>query len=310
MIRFLSWCFLLVAIPAFALTEDAAQNLQETADSAAVAATPEEDSYAPDAENRDVPENEEPFAEKADSSENVALAMPADDPDTEPECSLDSAVQTDLSDSSLAASALDFSDWFLPTVHATRITSPYGIRHYRLHRGIDVKVFKGDSIVAAHDGKVIKAAYERRGYGHYILLEHPNGTRTLYGHLSKRLVKIGDEVSGGSLIGLGGNTGRSTGSHLHFEIRYKDINISPEEVFNFPDGVLAENAAKISTEVARADHLAIQQELSKYRIYRVKKGDTLGAIARKYGTSVEKICRLNRIKRNSVLRIGQRLRCS
>ena len=92
----------------------------------------------------------------------MALARPADDPDTEPECSLDSAVQTDLSDSSLAASALDFSDWFLPTVHATRITSPYGIRHYRLHRGIDVKVFKGDSIVAAHDGTLAETVGKAR----------------------------------------------------------------------------------------------------------------------------------------------------
>ena len=255
--------------------------------------------------------------EIADSIENAkdSLLLAAEDSDTEPESALDSVITEDSlntldSLNTINTAFLDFSDWTLPTTTGVRITSPYGIRRYRLHRGIDVKVYKGDSILSVAPGKVVKAAYERRGYGHYIIIEHTNGTKTLYGHLSKRLVKRGDSVNTASLIGLGGNTGRSTGSHLHFEIRYRDINISPHKIFDFPAGKLLDSLQTFSLEVARVDHEILAKELSKYRIYKVKKGDTLGKIARKYGISIQKLCRLNHIKRNSILRIGQRLRCS
>lgn len=259
----------------------------------------------------------------ADSLENSQLAD-SEDKDTEPngedipengeedseeEQIAESDSSTVDSVSNELAAALDFSNGALPTVNPVRITSPYGIRHYRLHRGVDVKVYKGDSIVAAFPGTVITSQYERRGYGHYLKVKHENGTITVYGHLSKRLKKVGDTVEAGELIGLGGNTGRSTGSHLHFEIRYGQINIDPTTVFDFENGGLKKDVASYNVETASADHEAIQKELSKHRIYKVRRGDTLGSIARKYGTSVRRIKQLNGL-RSDRIRAGQILRCS
>ena len=136
---------------------------------------------------------------------------------------------------------LDFSGAHFPTIHGTLLNSPYGIRKHRLHRGVDLHLHIGDSVVAAYPGKVVVSKYNRRGYGNYIMVEHANGTRTLYAHLQKRLVDVGATVEGGQLIGKGGNTGRSSGPHLHFEIRYGEVNIDPATVFDFEKGELLPN---------------------------------------------------------------------
>lgn len=257
------------------------------------------------------PEHEEAAA-LADSLENESNQSnyASETLDSEPQSALAQSESPISKDKLEPTSFLRFENATLPTGRAVRITSPYGIRSYRMHKGIDVKVYKGDSILAAFSGRVVKAAYERRGYGHYIVLEHDNGTRTVYAHLSKRLVKYGEKVYSGQLIGKGGNTGRSTGSHLHFEITYKKMPIDPSLVFDFAEGTVLANNTEIAISELESDYDIIQSELSKYRIYRVKKGDTLGKIARMYGISVQRLCKLNGIKRNSVLRIGQRLRCS
>lgn len=253
-----------------------------------------------DSEPEEADNSEEEVAENEDSET-------AESEEAEELAEADSAAVDSIANA--AVTSLDFSNGALPTVNPVRITSPYGIRKYRLHRGVDVKVYKGDSIVAAFPGKVITSQYERRGYGHYLKVLHDNGTITVYGHLSKRLKKVGDVVEAGELIGLGGNTGRSTGSHLHFEIRYGQINIDPTKVFNFENGGLQENAGNYDLQVANADHNEIQKELSKHRIYKVRRGDTLGGIARKYGTTVSKIKKLNGL-RSDRIRAGQILRCS
>jgi murein DD-endopeptidase MepM/ murein hydrolase activator NlpD len=180
------------------------------------------------------PEYEEAAA-LADSLENESnhSNYASETLDSEPQSALAQSESPISKDKLEPASFLRFENATLPTGRAVRITSPYGIRSYRMHKGIDVKVCKGDSILAAFSGRVVKAAYERRGYGHYIVLEHDNGTRTVYAHLSKRLVKYGEKVYSGQLIGKGGNTGRSTGSHLHFEITYKKMTIDPSLVFDF-----------------------------------------------------------------------------
>ena len=240
--------------------------------------------------------------EEASAEENVASAEPEDSEE------LDS-----LQESTLEANAvqfLDFSGAHFPTIHGTRMNSPYGIRKHRLHRGVDMHISIGDSIVAAYPGKVVVSKFNRRGYGHYVMLEHENGTRTLYGHLKKRLVNVGDTVEGGQLVGWGGNTGRSSGPHLHFEIRYGEVNIDPATVFNIEEGTLLENADHFSIASAVESHNEIQKELSKHRYHKIRPGDTLGKIAIKYGTTIEKLCRLNGITRTSILRIGQTLRCS
>lgn len=102
-----------------------------------------------------------------------------------------------------------------------------------MHKGIDVKVYIGDTICAAFDGKVRVVNYDANGYGYYIVIRHSNGLETVYGHLSKQLVKINQIVKSGEPIGLGGNTGRSTGSHLHFETRLCGMALNPSYMFDF-----------------------------------------------------------------------------
>lgn len=255
-----------------------------------------------EATNSEEAVTEEASAEDTAADENVASAESEDSEE------LDSLQESTLDES--ATAFLDFSGAHFPTIHGTRLNSPYGIRKHRLHRGVDMHINIGDSIVAAYPGKVVVSKYNRRGYGHYVMIEHANGTRTLYGHLKKRLVNVGDVVEGGQLVGWGGNTGRSSGPHLHFEIRYGEVNIDPATVFNIEEGTLLENTEHFSIASAVESHNEIQKELSKHRYHRIRSGDTLGKIARLYGTTIEKLCRLNGIKRTSILRIGQTLRCS
>ncbi len=92
-----------------------------------------------------------------------------------------------------------------------------GVRWGRRHQGLDIKVYIGDTIRAAFSGKVRVVKYDGNGYGKYIVIRHNNGLETIYGHLSKQIVSPNQTVRAGQPIGLGGNTGRSTGSHLHFE---------------------------------------------------------------------------------------------
>ena len=183
-----------------------------TLNEASVATTSEESVATAVEENSANAEN----ADEANAEETVASAESEDSEE------LDSLQESTLDES--ATAFLDFSGAHFPTLHGTRLNSPYGIRKHRLHRGVDMHISIGDSIVAAYPGKVVVSKYNRRGYGHYVMIEHENGTRTLYGHLKKRLVNVGDVVEGGQLVGWGGNTGRSSGPHLHFEIRYGEVN--------------------------------------------------------------------------------------
>ena len=135
--------------------------------------------------------------------------------------------------------AIDCSSFVYPIAmdSMARITSKYGPRRRRMHRGIDLKVLVGDTIRAAFDGKVRIKNFERRGYGNYVVIRHPNGLETVYGHLSKILVTPNDIVHAGDPIALGGNTGRSTGSHLHFETRFLGQAINPADIIDFENSV-------------------------------------------------------------------------
>ncbi|WP_295097810.1 M23 family metallopeptidase [uncultured Fibrobacter sp.] len=255
-----------------------------------------------------------PAAEQAPIQETVVETIPENNSEiVVPNSAVSEAVTQDPSEVEAAEAEmeyLDFSGAHFPTIHGTLLNSPYGIRKHRLHRGVDLHLHIGDSVVAAYPGKVVVSKYNRRGYGNYVMIEHANGTRTLYGHLQKRLVEVGDIVEGGQLIGKGGNTGRSSGPHLHFEIRYGEVNIDPATVFDFEKGELLPNTDRYALAPAIDSHNAIQAELSKHRFHRVRPGDTLGKIAQMYGTTVEKLCKLNKITRTSILRIGQNIQCS
>ena len=209
--------------------------------------------------------------------------------------------------------AIDCSSFVYPIAidSMARITSKYGPRRRRMHKGIDLKVLKGDTIRAAFNGKVRIKAFERRGYGYYVVLRHPNGLETIYGHLSKILVEENQIVRAGETIGLGGNTGRSTGSHLHFETRFLGQAINPAEIIDFENGVPHQDTYVFHNIKINGRKSNIYTSSSDRMVYhRVKSGDTLGKIARIYGTSVNELCRLNGLKSTSVLRIGQSIRCS
>ncbi|MBQ0049997.1 MAG: peptidoglycan DD-metalloendopeptidase family protein [Bacteroidales bacterium] len=211
------------------------------------------------------------------------------------------------------------------------VTSHYGYRRQfgRNHYGTDIKLYTGDTVRAAFNGKIRVVAYEGRGYGNYVIIRHDNGLETVYGHMSKHLVRENQTVKAGEPIGLGGNTGRSTGSHLHFETRFLGEFIDPEQLIDFAaqdvradyyvyrknaKGTLAGNA-RAKAPVAANDEAPKRSEQSApvkrpSKTYLVKKGDTLTAIAKKHGMTVQELCRLNLIKENANLRVGQAIRCS
>ena len=192
---------------------------------------------------------------------------------------------------------IDLTGFHMPTP-STKITSPFGPRWRRMHNGLDLKVNIGDTIVAAFDGKVRVVKYERRGYGKYVVIRHDNGLETVYGHLSKQLVEDNQLVKAGEPIGLGGNTGRSTGSHLHFETRFLGIAINPIYMFDFPkqDIVADTYTFRKAKGVNRAGSHDTQVADGAIRYHKVKSGDTLSRIAKLRGVSVSTLCKLNRIK--------------
>lgn len=211
------------------------------------------------------------------------------------------------------------------------ITSNFGSRWGRMHKGLDIKVYIGDTIRAAFDGKVRIVRYEANGYGNYVVIRHHNGLETIYGHMSKHLVGENETVHAGDPIGLGGNTGRSTGSHLHFETRLCGVALNPALMFDFKNQdvtgdyyffrkdtynkeSLAANRVrgKESTDLTSADNENIGNNVEggNVRYHKVSRGETLASIARKRGTTVEHICKLNHITKTMRVKPGQILRYS
>ena len=127
---------------------------------------------------------------------------------------------------------IDLRGFHMPT-DSRVVTSNFGSRWGRQHKGLDIKVYIGDTIRAAFSGKIRIVKYEPKGYGKYVVIRHHNGLETIYGHMSKHLVVENQEVKAGEPIGLGGNTGRSTGSHLHFETRLCGVALNPALMFDF-----------------------------------------------------------------------------
>lgn len=220
--------------------------------------------------------------------------------------------------------------------HPGYITSPYGYRKRfrRMHKGVDIKVYVGDTIRAAFDGRVRLTNYERRGYGYYVILRHTNSLETVYGHLSRFLVEEGDYVKAGTPIALGGNTGRSTGPHLHFETRFYGYAINPAAIFDFANQTVhtdtytftkdtyqdarnydpaanSQYAAHFNQTHPRPAASSVTSQSGSDRpatTYRVKKGDTLSKIAARNGVTVRQLCRLNDLRTSSKIKPGQRLR--
>ena len=234
---------------------------------------------------------------------------------------------------------IDLRDFCMPT-DSRVLTSNFGARWGRQHKGLDIKVYIGDTIRAAFSGKVRVVRYEPGGYGNFVVIRHYNGLETIYGHMSKHLVKPDQEVRAGEPIGLGGNTGRSTGSHLHFETRLCGVALNPALMFDFRNqdvigdfytfrrssysresaqatrlrgvggAVSASNGGEdqLYTESASSKRSAATAARSNTRFHKVRRGETLSSIARKRNTTVNAICKLNHISKNIRLRPGQILK--
>lgn len=230
---------------------------------------------------------------------------------------------------------IDLRHFCMPTPSRV-VTSNFGWRWGRNHKGLDIKVYIGDTIRAAFSGKVRIVRYERGGYGNYVVIRHNNGLETIYAHMSKNLVKENQLVHAGEAIGLGGNTGRSTGSHLHFETRLCGVALNPALMFDFREQDVtgdyyvynkdtyeeeSREATRLRGKIGNGGYtddevkgIDNSEKNSKFEgkvlYHKVASGETLESIARKYGVSVDEICRLNRIRKTMRIRAGQILRYS
>lgn len=210
------------------------------------------------------------------------------------------------------------------TPHPGRVSSPYGYRARfgRMHKGVDISLKLNDTIYAAYDGKVRLTNYEPKGYGNYIILRHPNKLETVYGHLNKILVKPNQVVKAGQPIGLGGSTGRSTGPHLHFETRFMGYAINPAAIINFSNGTVHTDTYTFSKQTYQQprnftpndNKKKVEQSQNRYQAatttetYTVKRGDSVGSIARAYGISTTTLRRLNNMSSTERITIGQVLK--
>lgn len=197
-----------------------------------------------------------------------------------------------------------------------KVISKFGRRGSRTHTGTDIKLAKGDTVRCAFDG-VVDIASAHYGYGLLVTVKHVNQVTTYYSHLSKILVKKGQQVKAGEVVGLGGATGRATTTHLHFELRVGGKPLNAQEYFDFENNTflattihtkpkakpaataeankqLAQNGASPSAQVTELDVLT----------HIIARGDTLYQIAKRYGTSVAALCQLNGLTSQSILKIG------
>jgi murein DD-endopeptidase MepM/ murein hydrolase activator NlpD len=186
-----------------------------------------------------------------------------------------------------------------------KLNSDFGFRRFRWHYGVDLDLQVGDSVFTIFDGVVRIKGWDRYGYGNFVLIRHFNGLETIYGHLSKVTVRVGDLVKAGDLIGFGGSTGRSTGPHLHLEFRYAGNPIDPKYLFDF-------NACALKGRVVWISQANFQymKEARKIHFHVVRNGDTLSKISRKYGVPLIRLCKLNGITTKTKLRVGQKIRIS
>ena len=225
------------------------------------------------------------------------------------------------------------------------VTSNFGARWGRAHKGIDLKVYIGDTIRAAFSGKVRMVKYEAAGYGKYVVIRHQNGLETIYGHMSDWLVKEDEVVKAGQPIGLGGNTGRSTGSHLHFETRLCGVALNPALMFDFRNQDVVDDyymfrkdryeqesviANKMRGKVGNGGYVAsdvrgetmlggrpiepekknVESKNAEIRYHKVAAGETLYSIAKRRKVTVDELCKMNHLTRDIKVRPGQLLRYS
>lgn len=204
-----------------------------------------------------------------------------------------------------------------------KVISHFGSRRKRFHAGTDIKLQLGDSVRAAFTG-IVTRAKKYYGYGLLVVLKHTDSVETYYSHLSQLLVNVGDTIPVGTVVGLGGRTGRATTTHLHFEFRVNQIACDAEKLFDFKNQLVLSNEIpvpdKVKVNSITADSVpnydagltpktenSVQEQVVEI-IHIVKRKDTLYSLAKRYGTTVDSICTMNQISPNDILSLGQKLK--
>lgn len=182
------------------------------------------------------------------------------------------------------------------------VTSNYGWRDKRMHKGIDIDLNKGDKVFAAFDG-MVRIARRQNGYGNVVIVRHYNGLETVYAHLSKIKVKAGQIVASGQVVGLGGATGHATGTHLHFEVRFRGHALNPANLISF-----TENRIYSDTLTLRKSKYGLAAFPSNATVYTVQRGDSWYEIAKRYGLTSQQMKALNGTDKRFYLKVGQKIR--
>jgi murein DD-endopeptidase MepM/ murein hydrolase activator NlpD len=182
------------------------------------------------------------------------------------------------------------------------VTSNFGWRDSTQHNGIDIDLNKGDKVAAAFDG-MVRIAKNGGGFGNVVIIRHYNGLETVYAHLSRIKVKSGQVVTAGQLIGLGGSTGHSTGSHLHFEVRFKGVPVNPKYLISFQEQKL------LCTElIIKKSKWGLAAYPKDAHFYTIEKGDTIFEIAKRFGTTTASLKQINGFTNSRVrLKVGQQI---
>lgn len=186
--------------------------------------------------------------------------------------------------------------------HLGIITSKFGWRDGRMHKGMDIDLKKGQPITAAFDG-MVRVARKQGAFGNVVIIRHYNGLETVYAHLSKIRVKPGQVIAAGQLIGNGGSTGRSSGPHLHFEVRFKGQALNSSNFISYTDGKM-----QCDTLVIKRSRWGVTAYPSNATLYTIQRGDSWFEIAKRYGLSMKQLCSLNGVERRYYLKVGQKLR--
>jgi murein DD-endopeptidase MepM/ murein hydrolase activator NlpD len=198
-----------------------------------------------------------------------------------------------------------YGDYFHPVCKSSlkkyegMVTSKQGWRDAKRHNGVDINMDQWDSVQCAFSGRV-RFVKEFEGYGKVVVVRHYNGLETIYAHLAKFKVKPGQMINAGDLIGLAGNTGNSEGSHLHFEIRFKDQVLNPENLIDFSGYTL--RSQKILVKKTGNSFVAVPKD-NLFHV--IERGDYPFRIASRYGMSVDYFCEINKISTKTKLKVGE-----